>query len=68
MDKEEQIILKARISTLETYLQNIFVFLKDVVDLTVGEDRSTRTLGLREVKREVEKKLREFRKDLEYQD
>ena len=68
MNREEQTILKARIKTLEMYLDAVFVFLKDTIDFTVGRERSTRTMGLMDVKRQVEKKLREFRKDLEYQD
>ncbi len=65
MNREEEIILKARIKTLEMYLDAVFVVLKDTIDSTVGREYSTRTIKL---KGQVERKLREFRKDLEYQD
>lgn len=68
MDKEEQIILKARMTTLEMYLQDVFIFLKDVIDSTVGREHSTRNIKLRDIKRQVEGKLKKFREDLQYQD
>jgi len=53
MKKEEEIILKARVTTLEEYLQDVFIFLDDVTQLT---------------KDKVKSKLRKFREDMDYQD
>ena len=52
MDREKEILLKARIETLQMYLEDVFVLLKDV----------------EEVRGKVDKKLRDFRKDVGYQD
>lgn len=68
MNKEEQTILKVRVTTLERYLEDVFVSLKDAIGLTVGREHSTRNIKLRELKGKIEKKLKKFREDLEYQD
>jgi len=65
---------KERIATLETYLEKVFVLLKngigrideiDKIDKTTEEGQEMRKIGLGEWKQEMEKKLREFRRDLE---
>jgi len=50
--REEQTILKARIKTLQMYLEDVFVLLKDV----------------EEIRTKVDKKLGDFLKDIDYQD
>ena len=52
MDREKEKLLGARIKTLEMYLKDVFVLLKDV----------------EEIREKANTKLRAFGKDLEYQD
>jgi len=52
MDREKEILLKARIRTLQVYLEDVFVLLKNV----------------EEVRGKADKKLSDFRKEVEYQD
>ena len=67
MDKEKELILKARVLTLEKYLQKVFLALEETIEIIVGKEHSTRNIGLRDVERRVKKNLKEFRGDLEYQ-
>ncbi len=68
-DKEEETLLKARITTLEDCLRNTLQLLRDTIEINrMGMDKSSiPSVGFADVKYRVEKRLKKFMEDLGYQ-